>query len=100
TPKDMITADITKPAIYSIAFKQCQTKNGRLPSSQRELENVFNLWGAANNYRYYSAKRSITAWIQQSGSDSSGGVTTTYDLIKKNPRQNVAVKSQNVYSVC
>nr|BBO25253.1 intimin [Escherichia albertii]BBO25272.1 intimin [Escherichia albertii]BBO25275.1 intimin [Escherichia albertii]BBO25303.1 intimin [Escherichia albertii]BBO25308.1 intimin [Escherichia albertii] len=100
TPKDMITADITKPAIYSIAFKQCQTKNGRLPSSQRELENVFNLWGAANNYRYYSAKQSITAWIQQSGSDSGGGVTTTYDLIKKNPRQNVDVNSPNVYSVC
>ncbi|HBN1784756.1 TPA: intimin type rho [Escherichia coli] len=100
TPKNMITADITKPAIYNAALSQCQAKNGRLPSSQSELESVFNHWGAANSYKYYSAKKSITAWIQQSASDSSGGVTKTYDLIKKNPRENVDVKSQNVYSVC
>ncbi|WP_162773854.1 intimin C-type lectin domain-containing protein, partial [Escherichia coli] len=69
-------------------------------SSIAELETLYNKWGAANNYQHYT-QLSITAWTLQTSDDVKKGVTSTYDLVRKNPQLNkVNINDNNAYAVC
>ncbi|EHI9671536.1 hypothetical protein J9478_004786, partial [Escherichia coli] len=49
---------------------------------------------------HYSSMNSITAWIKQTSSEQSSGVSSTYNLITQNPLPGVNVNTPNVYAVC
>ncbi|MCZ8671292.1 intimin type gamma [Escherichia albertii] len=94
-PSYMIRVD--NKANYASATAICKNS---LPSSQKVLADIFNSWGAANKYGHYGSMNSIPAWIKQTESDKNSGVSTTYDLIRQNPRSDVNVDTLNVYAVC
>ncbi|ENJ9498393.1 hypothetical protein AB2W08_004692, partial [Escherichia coli] len=75
--------------------------SGRLPSSQKELADVFDTWGAANKYEHYETRNAMISWIKQTDQDMRQGVASTYDLVKKNPLTNkVDINKPNAYATC
>ena len=94
-PSYMIKVD--KQAYYADAMSICKNL---LPSTQTVLSDIYDSWGAANKYSHYSSMNSITAWIKQTSSEQSSGVSSTYNLITQNPLPRVNVNTPNVYAVC
>ncbi|WP_414132925.1 intimin type alpha [Escherichia albertii] len=101
TPSSMIVSNINSRMTYSEAMSSCQSLRGRLPSSQSELADVFDTWGAANKYEYYKTSTSIISWIKQTDDDVKKGVASTYDLVKRNPlTSSVKTDARNAYATC
>ncbi|WP_161538697.1 intimin [Escherichia albertii] len=99
-PKKIVSVNSNNRVNYNTARSICRNINGSLPSSIAELETLYNKWGAANNYQHYT-QTSITAWTLQTSDDVKKGVTSTYDLVRKNPLLNkVSITENNAYAVC
>lgn len=99
-PKKIVSVNSNNRVNYNAARTICKNVNGSLPSSIAELEMLYNKWGAANNYQHYT-QASITAWTLQTSDDVKKGVTSTYDLVRKNPLLNkVSITDNNAYAVC
>ncbi|EGO8871975.1 intimin [Escherichia coli] len=96
----VIAVDKNTRVTYSDAENKCKTNSANLAQSKELLANIYSTWGAANKYPYYSGSKSLTAWIKQSSSEQSSGVSSTYDLVLKNPMSNVKVNYKNAYPVC
>ncbi|HDI6092598.1 TPA: intimin type beta [Escherichia coli] len=96
----VIAVDKNTRVTYFDAENKCKTNSANLAQSKELLANIYSTWGAANKYPYYSGSESLTAWIKQSSSEQSSGVSSTYDLVKKNPLSNVGVNNKNAFSVC
>ncbi|EKO5868771.1 intimin type alpha [Escherichia coli] len=99
-PSSMIVS-INERMTYNNAMSSCQSLSGRLPSSQKELADVFDTWGAANKYEHYETRNAMISWIKQTDQDMRQGVASTYDLVKKNPLTNkVNINKPNAYATC
>ncbi|EES3073200.1 intimin type alpha [Escherichia coli] len=99
-PSSMIVS-INERMTYNNAMSSCQSLSGRLPSSQKELADVFDTWGAANKYEHYETRNAMISWIKQTDQDMRQGVASTYDLVKKNPLTNtVDINKPNAYATC
>ncbi|EHX0995021.1 intimin type beta [Escherichia coli] len=96
----VIAVDKNTRVTYFDAENKCKTNSANLAQSKELLANIYSTWGAANKYPYYSGSKSLTAWIKQSSSEQSSGVSSTYDLVMKNPLSNVGVNNKNAFSVC
>ncbi|EIT1085224.1 intimin type beta [Escherichia coli] len=96
----VIAVDKNTRVTYSDAENKCKTNSANLAQSKELLANIYSTWGAANKYPYYSGSKSLTAWIKQSPSELSSGVSSTYDLVKNYPLSNVGVNNKNAFSVC
>lgn len=96
----VIAVDKNTRVTYLDAENKCKTNSANLAQSKELLANIYSTWGAANKYPYYSGSKSLTAWIKQSSSEQSSGVSSTYDLVTKNPLINVGVNNKNAFSVC
>lgn len=96
----VIAVDKNTRVTYFDAENKCKTNSANLAQSKELLDNIYSTWGAANKYPYYSGSNSLTAWIKQSSSEQSSGVSSTYDLVTKNPLSNVGVNYKNAFSVC
>ncbi|EKO1185002.1 intimin type beta, partial [Escherichia coli] len=96
----VIAVDKNNRVTYSDAENKCKTNSANLAQSKELLANIYSTWGAANKYPYYSGSKSLTAWIKQSSSEQSSGVSSTYDLVSNNPNSNVNVNAQNALPVC
>ncbi|EJK6493684.1 intimin type beta [Escherichia coli] len=96
----VIAVDKNTRVTYSEAENKCQTNGAALAQSKEILANIYSSWGAANKYPYYSSSKSLTTWIKQSSSELSSGVSSTYDLVTKNPLTNVGVNNKNAFAVC
>lgn len=96
----VIAVDKNTRVTYSDAENKCKTNSANLAQSKELLANIYSTWGAANKYPYYSGSKSLTAWIKQSSSEQSSGVSSTYDLVTTNPLINVGVNEKNAFSVC
>lgn len=96
----VIAVDKNTRVTYFDAEKKCKTNSANLAQSKELLANIYSTWGAANKYPYYSGSESLTAWIKQSSSEQSSGVSSTYDLVKNYPLSNVGVNNKNAFSVC
>ncbi|WP_097479063.1 intimin type beta [Escherichia coli] len=96
----VIAVDKNTRVTYFDAENKCKTNSANLAQSKELLANIYSTWGAANKYPYYSGSESLTAWIKQSSSEQSSGVSSTYDLVTKNPLSNVGVNNKNAFSVC
>ncbi len=96
----VIAVDKNTRVTYFDAENKCKTNSANLAQSKELLANIYSTWGAANKYPYYSGSKSLTAWIKQSSSEQSSGVSSTYDLVMKNPLSNVEVNNKNAFSVC
>ncbi|HAN6068194.1 TPA: intimin [Escherichia coli] len=96
----VIAVDKNTRVTYFDAENKCKTNSANLAQSKELLANIYSTWGAANKYPYYSGSESLTAWIKQSSSEQSSGVSSTYDLVTKNPLINVGVNNKNAFSVC
>ncbi|HBB1446003.1 TPA: intimin [Escherichia coli] len=96
----VIAVDKNTRVTYFDAENKCKTNSANLAQSKELLANIYSTWGAANKYPYYSGSKSLTAWIKQSSSEQSSGVSSTYDLVTKNQLSNVGVKNKNAFSVC
>ncbi|HDQ0373100.1 TPA: intimin type beta [Escherichia coli] len=96
----VIAVDKNTRVTYFDAENKCKTNSANLAQSKELLANIYSTWGAANKYPYYSGSKSLTAWIKQSSSEQSSGVSSTYDLVTKNPLSNVGVNNKNAFSVC
>ncbi|HAU8104402.1 TPA: intimin type beta [Escherichia coli] len=96
----VIAVDKNTRVTYFDAENKCKTNSANLAQSKELLANIYSTWGAANKYPYYSGSESLTAWIKQSSSEQSSGVSSTYDLVTKNPLSNVVVNNKNAFSVC
>ncbi|ENZ5103844.1 intimin type beta [Escherichia coli] len=96
----VIAVDKNTRVTYFDAENKCKTNSANLAQSKELLANIYSTWGAANKYPYYSGSKSLTAWIKQSSSEQSSGVSSTYDLVTKNQLINVAVNNKNAFSVC
>ncbi|EPM3633952.1 intimin type beta [Escherichia coli] len=100
---DSIVIDVDKNTRvkYFDAEEKCKTNSANLAQSKELLANIYSTWGAANKYPYYSGyNKSLTAWIKQSSSEQSSGVSSTYDLVTNNQVSNVGVNNKNAFSVC
>ncbi|HFO9767274.1 TPA: intimin type beta, partial [Escherichia coli] len=91
----VIAVDKNTRVTYFDAENKCKTNSANLAQSKELLANIYSTWGAANKYPYYSGSESLTAWIKQSSSEQSSGVSSTYDLVTKNPLINVGVNNKN-----
>ncbi|HEB0987894.1 TPA: intimin type beta [Escherichia albertii] len=101
TPGSIVIAvDKNTRVTYFDAENKCKTNSANLAQSKELLANIYSTWGAANKYPYYSGSKSLTAWIKQSSSEQSSGVSSTYDLVTKNQLINVGVNNKNAFSVC
>ncbi|EEX6408250.1 intimin, partial [Escherichia coli] len=89
----VIAVDKNTRVTYFDAENKCKTNSANLAQSKELLANIYSTWGAANKYPYYSGSKSLTAWIKQSSSEQSSGVSSTYDLVTKNPLINVGVNN-------
>ncbi|EMA4339856.1 intimin type beta, partial [Escherichia coli] len=87
----VIAVDKNTRVTYFDAENKCKTNSANLAQSKELLANIYSTWGAANKYPYYSGSKSLTAWIKQSSSEQSSGVSSTYDLVSNNPNSNVKV---------
>lgn len=96
----VISVDKNTRVTYFDAENKCKTNSANLAQSKELLANIYSTWGAANKYPYYSGSKSLTAWIKQSSSEQSSGVSSTYDLVTKNQLSNVGVNNKNAFSVC
>lgn len=96
----VIAVDKNTRVTYFDAENKCKTNSANLAQSKELLANIYSTWGAANKYPYYSGSESLTAWIKQSSSEQSSGVSSTYDLVTKNQVSNVGVNNKNAFSVC
>lgn len=96
----VISVDKNTRVTYFDAENKCKTNSANLAQSKELLANIYSTWGAANKYPYYSGSKSLTAWIKQSSSEQSSGVSSTYDLVTNNPLSNVGVNNKNAFSVC
>ncbi|HBB2165140.1 TPA: intimin type beta, partial [Escherichia coli] len=96
----VIAVDKNTRVTYFDAENKCKTNSANLAQSKELLANIYSTWGAANKYPYYSGSKSLTAWIKQSSSEQSSGVSSTYDLVTKNQLVNVGVNNKNAFSVC
>lgn len=96
----VIAVDKNTRVTYFDAENKCKTNSANLAQSKELLANIYSTWGAANKYPYYSGSKSLTAWIKQSSSEQSSGVSSTYDLVTKNQLINVGVNNENAFSVC
>ncbi|EPA8128941.1 intimin type beta [Escherichia coli] len=96
----VIAVDKNTRVTYFDAENKCKTNSANLAQSKELLANIYSTWGAANKYPYYSGSKSLTAWIKQSSSEQSSGVSSTYDLVTKNQLSNVRVNNKNAFSVC
>ncbi|EOX3275319.1 intimin type beta [Escherichia coli] len=96
----VIAVDKNTRVTYFDAENKCKTNSANLAQSKELLANIYSTWGAANKYPYYSGSKSLTAWIKQSSSEQSSGVSSTYDLVSKNQLSNVGVNNKNAFSVC
>ncbi|EJW0474802.1 intimin type beta [Escherichia coli] len=96
----VIAVDKNTRVTYFDAENKCKTNSANLAQSKELLANIYSTWGAANKYPYYSGSESLTAWIKQSPSEQSSGVSSTYDLVTKNQLSNVGVNNKNAFSVC
>ena len=96
----VIAVDKNTRVTYFDAENKCKTNSANLAQSKELLANIYSTWGAANKYPYYSGSKSLTAWIKQSSSEQSSGVSSTYDLVTKNQLSNVVVNNKNAFSVC
>ncbi|EGM6360844.1 intimin, partial [Escherichia coli] len=96
----VIAVDKNTRVTYFDAENKCKTNSANLAQSKELLANIYSTWGAANKYPYYSGSESLTAWIKQSSSEQSSGVSSTYDLVSKNQLSNVGVNNKNAFSVC
>ncbi|EHT1440837.1 intimin type beta [Escherichia coli] len=96
----VIAVDKNTRVTYFDAENKCKTNSANLAQSKELLANIYSTWGAANKYPYYSGSKSLTAWIKQSSTEQSSGVSSTYDLVTKNPLINVGVNNKNAFSVC
>ncbi|EHY5469854.1 intimin type beta [Escherichia coli] len=96
----VIAVDKNTRVTYVDAENKCKTNSANLAQSKELLANIYSTWGAANKYPYYSGSKSLTAWIKQSSSEQSSGVSSTYDLVTKNQLINVGVNKKNAFSVC
>lgn len=96
----VIAVDKNTRVTYFYAENKCKTNSANLAQSKELLANIYSTWGAANKYPYYSGSKSLTAWIKQSSSEQSSGVSSTYDLVTMNPLINVGVNKNNAFSVC
>ncbi|EOT5930144.1 intimin type beta [Escherichia coli] len=96
----VIAVDKNTRVTYFDAENKCKTNSANLAQSKELLANIYSTWGAANKYPYYFGSKSLTAWIKQSSSEQSSGVSSTYDLVLKNPMSNVKVNDKNAYPVC
>ncbi|HGW2705923.1 TPA: intimin type beta [Escherichia coli] len=96
----VIAVDKNNRVTYSDAENKCKTNSANLAQSKELLANIYSTWGAANKYPYYSGSKSLTAWIKQSSSEQSSGVSSTYDLVTNNQLNNVGVNQNNAFSVC
>ncbi|EHC3044878.1 intimin, partial [Escherichia coli] len=76
----VIAVDKNTRVTYFDAENKCKTNSANLAQSKELLANIYSTWGAANKYPYYSGSKSLTAWIKQSSSEQSSGVSSTYDL--------------------
>ncbi|EET1929567.1 intimin, partial [Escherichia coli] len=91
----VIAVDKNTRVTYFDAENKCKTNSANLAQSKELLANIYSTWGAANKYPYYSGSKSLTAWIKQSSSEQSSGVSSTYDLVTKNQLINVGVNNKN-----
>ncbi|EID7094548.1 intimin type beta [Escherichia coli] len=96
----VIAVDKNTRVTYFDAENKCKTNSANLAQSKELLANIYSTWGAANKYPYYSGSKSLTAWIKQSSSEQSSGVSSTYDLVTNNQLSNVVVNNKNAFSVC
>ncbi|HIH3580272.1 TPA: intimin type beta [Escherichia coli] len=96
----VIAVDKNTRVTYFDAENKCKTNSANLAQSKELLANIYSTWGAANKYPYYSGSESLTAWIKQSSSEQSSGVSRTYDLVTGNQLSNVGVNNKNAFSVC
>ncbi|EQA1517816.1 intimin [Escherichia coli] len=96
----VIAVDKNTRVTYFDAENKCKTNSANLAQSKELLANIYSTWGAANKYPYYSGSKSLTAWIKQSSSEESSGVSSTYDLVFNNPMNNVNVNDKNAFPVC
>ncbi|HIH3540841.1 TPA: intimin type beta [Escherichia coli] len=96
----VIAVDKNTRVTYFDAENKCKTNSANLAQSKELLANIYSTWGAANKYPYYSGSKSLIAWIKQSSSEQSSGVSSTYDLVTKNQLSNVGVNNKNAFSVC
>lgn len=96
----VIAVDKNTRVTYFDAENKCKTNSANLAQSKELLANIYSTWGAANKYPYYSGSKSLTAWIKQSSSEQSSGVSSTYDLVSNNPNINVKVNDKNAFPVC
>ncbi|HCP4471637.1 TPA: intimin type beta [Escherichia coli] len=96
----VIAVDKNNRVTYFEAENKCKTNSANLAQSKELLANIYSTWGAANKYPYYSGSESLTAWIKQSSSEQSSGVSSTYDLVTNNPVSNVGVNDKNAFSFC
>ncbi|MGI5569744.1 intimin type beta [Escherichia coli] len=96
----VIAVDKNTRVTYFDAENKCKTNSANLAQSKELLANIYSTWGAANKYPYYYGSKSLTAWIKQSSSEQSSGVSSTYDLVTKNQLSNVGVNNKNAFSVC
>ncbi|HIA3286771.1 TPA: intimin type beta [Escherichia coli] len=96
----VIAVDKNTRVTYFDAENKCKTNSANLAQSKELLANIYSTWGAANKYPYYSGSKSLTAWIKQSSSEQSSGVSSTYDLVTNNQVSNVGVNNKNAFSVC
>ncbi|HFL4118366.1 TPA: intimin type beta [Escherichia coli] len=96
----VIAVDKNTRVTYFDAENKCKTNSANLAQSKELLANIYSTWGAANKYPYYSGSKSLTAWIKQSSSEQSSGVSSTYDLVTNNKLINVGVNNKNAFSVC
>ncbi|END6688337.1 intimin type beta [Escherichia coli] len=96
----VIAVDKNTRVTYFDAENKCKTNSANLAQSKELLANIYSTWGAANKYPYYSGSKLLTAWIKQSSSEQSSGVSSTYDLVTNNPVSNVVVNNKNAFSVC
>ncbi|HAX7196709.1 TPA: intimin [Escherichia coli] len=96
----VIAVDKNTRVTYFDAENKCKTNSANLAQSKELLANIYSTWGAANKYPYYSGSKSLTAWIKQSSSEQSSGVSSTYDLVTTYQLSNVGVNNKNAFSVC
>ncbi|EER9437390.1 intimin, partial [Escherichia coli] len=73
----VIAVDKNTRVTYFDAENKCKTNSANLAQSKELLANIYSTWGAANKYPYYSGSKSLTAWIKQSSSEQSSGVSST-----------------------